>query len=170
MKKGSSKKKSHVKSQLSTRALDAVSKVGTKESPVKGQLSHVLIFSDGGSRGNPGPAGCGAVITDKDGNVLKKLKKYIGETTNNQAEYQALILGLEEAEKMGAETITCYLDSLLVVEQLNGKWKVKKVELKPHFEWIRRFVFEHPDTRFHHIPREKNTLADQMANEAMDER
>ncbi|MGE3278423.1 MAG: ribonuclease HI family protein [Candidatus Altimarinota bacterium] len=143
-------------------------KVGPKKSNVKGQWSHVLVFSDGGSRGNPGPAGCGAVITDKDGKVLKKLKKYLGVTTNNQAEYQALILGLQAADKMKAEQITCYLDSLLVVEQLNGKWKVKKAELKPHYELIKGFVLQHPNTRFHHIPREKNTMADQLANEAMD--
>jgi ribonuclease HI len=151
-----------------TKVKSGKAKTKAKESKVKAALSHVLIFSDGGSRGNPGPAGCGAVITDKDGNVLKKLKKYIGITTNNQAEYQALILGLKEAEKMGAEKMTCYLDSLLVVEQLNGNWKVKKIELKPHYEWIKLFVSQHPNTRFHHIPREKNTLADQMANEAMD--
>jgi len=131
-------------------------------------LSHLLIFSDGGSRGNPGPAGCGAVITDKDGNVLKKLKKYLGVTTNNQAEYQALILGLKEAEKMKPKQITCYLDSLLVVEQLNGKWKVKKAELKPHYEFIKVFLFKNPNTHFYHIPREKNKLADRLANEAMD--
>jgi ribonuclease HI len=147
-------------------------KTNVKDNPsiVKSQMSHVLVFSDGGSRGNPGPAGCGAVITDKDGNVLKRLKKYIGITTNNQAEYQALILGLEEAEKMKAEKITCYLDSLLVVEQLNGNWKVKKMELKPHYEWIKLFTLKHPQTRFHHIPREKNTLADELANEAMDKK
>jgi len=143
-------------------------KVPSKKSNVTGQLSHVLIFSDGGSRGNPGPSGCGAVITDQDGNILKKLKKYIGETTNNQAEYQALILGLKEAGKMKAEKISCYLDSLLVVEQLNGRWKVKKEELKPHYEWIKHFATQHPGIQFHHIPREKNTIADQLANEAMD--
>lgn len=136
--------------------------------PTLMKSKHLLIFSDGGSRGNPGPAGCGAVITDEEGNVLKKLKKYIGITTNNQAEYQALILGIKEAEKMKPSKITCYLDSLLVVEQLNGAWKVKKTELKPHYEYIKLFTLKHPKTHFYHIPREKNKLADKLANEAMD--
>jgi len=144
--------------------------VKSQRSNVHGQLSHVLIFSDGGARGNPGPAGCGVAITDKDGNILKKISKYIGETTNNQAEYQALILGLKEAEKMKPKKISCYLDSLLVVEQVNGKWKVKNVDLKPHVEWIKMFTLKHPHTRFFHIPREKNKLADQLANQAMDKK
>lgn len=138
---------------------------------VKGQLStvkNVLVFSDGGSRGNPGPAGCGAVITDEHGKVLKKLKKYLGVTTNNQAEYQALILGLKAAARMKPKQITCYLDSELVVQQVKGHYRVKKAELKPHVEWIRQFVTTHPNTKFIHIPREKNRLADQLANEAMD--
>lgn len=129
---------------------------------------HVLVFSDGGARGNPGPAGCGAAITDERGKILKKLKKYLGFTTNNQAEYQALILGLKGAEKFKPESITCYLDSKLVVEQVCGRFKVKKIDLKPHVEWIQRFVKKHHRTRFLHIPREKNRLADQLANEAMD--
>lgn len=128
----------------------------------------LLIFSDGGSRGNPGPAGCGAVITDSHGKVLKKLKKYLGTTTNNQAEYQALILGLKEAQKMKPDQIACYLDSKLVVEQVCGRWKIKKLELKPHVEWIKQFLLKHPKTSFQHIPREKNVLADELANEAMD--
>ncbi len=129
---------------------------------------HVLLFSDGGSRGNPGPSGCGAVVCDENGVVLKKLKKYLGVTTNNQAEYQALILALKAAKKLKPEKITCYMDSKLVVEQVLGRWKVKKIELKPHVEWIKMFVLKHPNTRFLHIPREKNTLADELANEAMD--
>ncbi len=131
-------------------------------------MKHFLTFSDGGSRGNPGPSGCGAVICDKNGVVLKKLKKYLGFTTNNQAEYQALILALKAAAKLKGEKITCYLDSKLVVEQVSGRWKIKKLELKPHVEWVRQFVLEHPETTFRHIPREKNTLADELANEAMD--
>ena len=129
---------------------------------------HLFLFSDGGSRGNPGPAGCGAVVCDQHGAVLKKIKKYIGVTTNNQAEYQALIFGLKEAEKLMPDQISCYLDSKLVVEQVKGRWKVKKLELKPHVEWIQQFVKKYPQTRFVHIPREKNMLADKLANEAMD--
>lgn len=129
---------------------------------------HFLLFSDGGSRGNPGPAGCGAVITDDHGKVLKKLKKYLGVTTNNQAEYQALILGLKAAARLKPGKITCYLDSELVVRQVNGQYRVKKPELKPHVQWIQHFFLKHPNTKCIHIPREKNALADQLANEAMD--
>jgi ribonuclease HI len=129
---------------------------------------HLLLFSDGGSRGNPGPAGCGAVITDERGKVLKKLKKYLGVTTNNQAEYQALIMGLKAAAKFKPASITCYLDSELVVRQLRGEYRIKKPDLKPHVEWIRQFIVSNPNTKFIHIPRHKNALADELANEAMD--
>lgn len=135
-------------------------------------LPPLLLFTDGGSRGNPGPAGCGVVITDQDGKVLEKTGKYIGKTTNNQAEYQALLLGLKTIEKAigknKIEEIRCYLDSKLIVEQVNGRWKVKKKELKPHYEKVKLFLLKHPNTSFHHIPREKNKLADEMANKAMD--
>lgn len=147
------------------------SMVNGHSSHVNGQMSNVknvLVFSDGGSRGNPGPAGCGAVITNEHGRVLKKLKKYLGITTNNQAEYQALILGLKAAAKLKSAQITCYLDSELVVQQVNGYYRVKKAELKPHVEWISKFITTHPNTKFIHIPREKNMLADELANEAMD--
>lgn len=134
------------------------------------QMKHILLFSDGGSRGNPGPAGCGAVITDERGRILKKLKKYLGVTTNNQAEYQALILGLKASKSLNPEKITCFLDSELVVKQVNGIYKVKKPELFPHVEWIRKFLLKSSNTKFVHIPREKNKLADQLANEAMDKK
>jgi ribonuclease HI len=128
----------------------------------------LLLFSDGGSRGNPGPAGCGAVICDERGKMLKKLKKYLGITTNNQAEYQALILGLKAAEHMKPDRMTCYLDSELVVKQLNGLYKVINKDLKPHVEWIRQFMKKHHNTTFSHIHRSKNTIADELANQAMD--
>ena len=140
-------------------------------SNVNGHMStvkNVFVFIDGGSRGNPGPAGCGAVITDEHGKVLKKLKKYLGVTTNNQAEYQALIMGLKAAAKLKPERITCYLDSELVVRQVCGEYRVKKPELKPHVQWISRFIVSNPNTKFIHIPRQRNALADQLANEAMD--
>jgi ribonuclease HI len=128
----------------------------------------LLLFCDGGSRGNPGPAGCGAVITDEKGNILKKLSKFIGKDTNNQAEYQAVILGLKEVEKLKPKKLKVYLDSKLIVEQVCGRWKVKKKELRPHYDKIRSYIRKHPQTSFHHIPREKNTEADKMANQAMD--
>ncbi|MDP3975818.1 MAG: ribonuclease HI family protein [bacterium] len=129
---------------------------------------HLLVFSDGGSRGNPGPAGCGAVICDKKGKVLKKLKKYIGIATNNVAEYEGLLLGLKEAAKMKGEQITCYADSLLVMEHMSGRWKVKHEGLKPLHKKATTLTKKFSKISFHHIPRERNTLADELANQAMD--
>ena len=135
-------------------------------------LPPLLLFADGGSRGNPGPGGCGVVITDKGGKVIEKISKYIGHTTNNRAEYQALLLGLETLEKAigknKIEKISCYLDSKLVVEQVKGKWKVKNRELKPLTEKVKSFLKKYPNTGFYHIPRAKNKLADQLVNEAID--
>lgn len=139
---------------------------------------HLLVFSDGGSRGNPGPAGAGAVICDEKGRVLKKVKKYLGSVTNNVAEYEGLILGLKEATKMLAlsgpkgsrrEThVTCYADSMLVMEQMAKRWKVKHEGLKPLHKRATALAEKFSKITFHHIPREKNDLADALANEAMD--
>jgi probable phosphoglycerate mutase len=129
---------------------------------------HLLVFSDGGSRGNPGPGGAGAVVCDAKGKVLKKLKKYLGEVTNNVAEYEGLILGLKEAAKMKPDHVTCYADSMLVMEQMGKRWKVKHEGLKPLHKKATAIAEKFPKITFHHIPREKNDLADALANEAMD--
>jgi ribonuclease HI len=135
------------------------------------------IYSDGGSRGNPGPAACGVVIFNGD-KEIKRLNKTIGNTTNNQAEYQALEMGLnwiklncyadialcDEGSK-----ISCKLDSELVVKQLNGEYKIKNVELKPWFAKIRNLVIElGGGVTFSHIRREQNKIADMLVNEALD--
>lgn len=133
----------------------------------KGQ-THVLVFSDGGSRGNPGPAGAGAVVCDEKGTVLKKVKKYLGEVTNNVAEYEGLILGLKEAAKLKALHLTCYADSMLVMEQMGKRWKVKHEGLKPLHKKASLLAAKFTKISFHHIPREKNAMADALANEAMD--
>jgi len=130
---------------------------------------HLLIFSDGGSRGNPGPAGAGAIVCDAKGKVLKKLKKFIGVATNNVAEYEGLILGLKEAAKMKPDHVTCYADSLLVMEQMSKNWKVKHEGLKPLHKKASVLAAKFAKITYHHIPREKNTLADDQANLAMDE-
>lgn len=129
------------------------------------------LYSDGGARGNPGIAGIGAVLYGKDGEVLFKKKQYIGTTTNNQAEYRAMILGLEETKMMFVpEKITCYADSELMIKQLNGEYKVKNKDLLPLFQKIKKIVSDFPYISFKHIPRSKNTVADKLANEAMDQR
>jgi len=129
------------------------------------------IFSDGASRGNPGHSGCGFVVYDEDNKIVHEGKRYIGKTTNNQAEYQALLIGLEEATKMlnRISQIDCYLDSELVVKQLNGEYRMKNKELKVHHDAILNIVCNRGNISFHHIPRTKNIIADKLANEAIDE-
>jgi probable phosphoglycerate mutase len=127
------------------------------------------LFSDGGARGNPGPAAIGAVLL-KDGEKVAEISRAIGETTNNQAEYQALIAGLEEAKKFGAEEIDCFLDSLLVVSQLNGQWKVKEPSLRDIFEKACQMKKSFAKISFSYIPREKNKKADALVNQALDKK
>lgn len=130
-------------------------------------MSTAIIFSDGGARGNPGPAGIGAVLKIGDQEFL--FKKYIGETTNNQAEYQALLLGLEKAKEHGAAEADCYLDSELVVKQMRREYKVKDKDLARQFIKIWNFLPQFKRVDFHHVAREKNRLADRLVNEALDE-
>lgn len=126
------------------------------------------IFSDGGARGNPGPAAIGAVISSEDGKVLEEISKTIGETTNNQAEYQAIIAGLEAAEKLGAEAVECFLDSELVVKQLKHEYKVKNKELAPLFVKVHNLSLKFKKISYTHVPRERNKEADRLVNEALD--
>ena len=128
----------------------------------------IIIYTDGGARGNPGPAGVGAVLYNENQEVLAKISKYLGVATNNQAEYQALILALKKAIELGAEEVNCYLDSELVVCQLNREYKVKNKDLAPLFLSIYNLSLSFKKITFTHIPRERNKLADQLANEAMD--
>ena len=128
----------------------------------------IIIYNDGGARGNPGPAGIGAVLYNEDQEVLAKISQYLGVATNNQAEYQALILALKKALELGAEEVNCYLDSELVVCQLNREYKVKNKDLAPLFLDIYNLSLSFKKITFTHIPRERNKLADQLANEAMD--
>jgi len=126
------------------------------------------IFTDGGARGNPGPAGVGAVIENEKGDILFKGGKYIGETTNNQAEYQAVIFALEKAKELKGVELDFYLDSQLVVEQLNGNYKVKNPELAKQFLKIYNLQQQFKKVNYTHVYREENKLADQMVNEAID--
>ena len=128
----------------------------------------ITIYSDGGARGNPGPAGIGAVLKNKDGEVLAEISEYIGETTNNQAEYKAILAALEKAVKLGATELECFLDSELVVKQLNGEYRVKNKDLAPLFVKIYNLTHSFKKVKFKHIRRELNKEADKLANEAMD--
>ena len=130
-------------------------------------MSKAILHTDGGARGNPGPAGIGAVL--EIGDKKKLFKKYIGEATNNQAEYQALILGLEKAKEFGVEEIECRLDSELVVKQLNREYKVKDKGLSPLFVKIWNLAQGFKKISYKHIFREQNKLADRLVNEAIDD-
>lgn len=128
----------------------------------------LISFSDGGARGNPGPAGVGAVLYNEKNEIIEELSRYLGETTNNQAEYQALIMALEKAQALGATEMECYLDSELVVKQLNREYKVKNQDLAPLFLKVHNISLSFKKISFHHVPREKNSIADGLANQAMD--
>jgi ribonuclease HI len=130
----------------------------------------LIIFTDGGARNNPGPAGIGVVICDgsDEHKVLANHKKYIGETTNNQAEYKAVVLGLEEAKQMKAEEVEVRLDSELVCQQINGKYKLKNKDFQDSFVKIWNLRQGFKKSTFKHIPREKNKLADKLVNQAID--
>ncbi len=135
----------------------------------------IKIFTDGGSRGNPGIAGAGAVIFDEAGNELRTVSKFLGKQTNNWAEYEAVILGLELAHKIfGKKTeeikFEMKMDSQLVQRQLKGEYRVKEATLKEQFLRVHNLIIKYfPHIKFTHIPREENKRADELANVAMDE-
>lgn len=128
----------------------------------------LVIFTDGGARGNPGPAGIGVVIKS-DGKTVKAYGKYIGETTNNQAEYQALISALESAKVMGATEIQLFMDSELIVKQLKGEYRVRDAGLAPLYLKVHNLRAEFSKFFVSHVPREKNKEADKLVNDALDE-
>ena len=126
----------------------------------------ISIYTDGASRGNPGPASLGVLIKDKKGKVLGAWKKLIGIATNNQAEYQALIFGLEKAKKIKAEEINCFSDSKLVVEQINRRFKIKDKKLAILFIKAWNLSQSFKKINFYYLPREDNKEADYLANSA----
>lgn len=129
----------------------------------------VVVEADGGSRGNPGPAGFGAVVWSADrAQVLAEAKEAIGVATNNVAEYRGLVAGLTEAVQLGAAEVGVFMDSKLVVEQMAGRWKVKHPDLIPLHRQARELASRFDHVRYSWIPREKNSHADRLANEAMD--
>lgn len=126
------------------------------------------IYTDGAARGNPGPAGAGWVIINAHGKIALENKKYLGELTNNQAEYGALILALEDAHDLGAKELLLQADSELMVRQLKGEYKVRNEGLKPLFRKVVLTLSKFKKYTLKHIPREKNSEADRLANEAID--
>lgn len=128
----------------------------------------VKLFTDGGARGNPGPAAIGGVIYNDEDEVIDEVSEYIGETTNNQAEYRALLATLGRAKQLGATHVQCYLDSELVVKQINHEWKVKDADLAPLVIQIHNASIGFKKVTFSHIPREQNVEADRLVNLALD--
>ena len=128
------------------------------------------LFTDGASRGNPGPAGAGAVILSPEGQVVAKLGKFLDENTNNFAEYMGLILGLKRARAMGIKELDVFSDSELLVRQLSGEYQVKAENLRPLHDEARQLLSAFPEIAVRHVPREQNTLADEMSNRAIDQR
>jgi ribonuclease HI len=134
-------------------------------------VSHLVLHTDGGSRGNPGPAAIGVVIeVEKDGQteLIGEIGETIGVASNNVAEYRAIIRGLEEAERLGASSVTCLLDSLLVVEQLNGNYRVRSADMKSLHARVNELRQHFALVTFHHVRRERNQEADRLVNEALD--
>ena len=127
----------------------------------------LVIFTDGASQGNPGQSAIGVVIQDEQGKVINRISRRIGHATNNQAEYTAIITALEEASRLGAETVEVRADSELVVEQLNGRYKVKKATLRPFYQKVVRLTGALAAFTITHIPRTQNREADRLANKAL---
>ena len=137
-------------------------------------MEKIVIYADGGSRGNPGPAGAGVAIADGKGNMIKEYSSFLGVKTNNEAEYEAVIFGLQKIkallgkEKIKNTEIEFRLDSQLIARQLNGEYKIEEERLFPLFIKIWNLKMKFGTIKFTEIPREKNKEADRLANEAMD--
>ena len=137
-------------------------------------MEKIIIYADGGSRGNPGPAGAGVAIADGKGKIIKEYSVFLGVKTNNEAEYEAVIFGLRKIkallgkEKIKNAEIEFRLDSQLVVRQLNGEYKIETPTLFPLFIKIWNLRMDFGTVKFSEIPREKNKEADRLANKAMD--
>ncbi len=131
-------------------------------------VKRVIICVDGAARGNPGPAAIGATIKDERGRLIARISRRIGTTTNNQAEYRAIIAALEQAIRLGAKQVEVNSDSELAVKQINGKYRVKKAALKPLYQQVKQLQDLLESFTITHIPRRQNTEADKLANKALD--
>ncbi len=132
------------------------------------QNKELIIYTDGAVRGNPGKAGVGVIIKDKNGRVVKRLRKFIGNTTNNVAEYTGLILALNEAKELKAESITIYSDSELMVNQIKGIYRIKDKKLSILKKKVDKLLNVFKIEGINFIPREENKEADKLANSAID--
>lgn len=129
----------------------------------------IKIYTDGGARGNPGPAAAAAILLNEAGEEIAREAKYMGTATNNQAEYTAVLLGLEKAEALSVKKVTVFMDSELVVKQLSGEYKVKNAELAKLFVRVWNLTRKFDRVDFHHVRREYNQTADALVNQTIDE-
>lgn len=129
----------------------------------------LVLSTDGASRGNPGPSGAGVLITSSDGAPLVQKAVFLGSITNNQAEYRALLIGLEELQKLSPAKVTIRMDSELIVRQLKGQYRVRSPDLAPLYRRARELIELLGEVHIQHIPREENITADRLANRAIDE-
>ncbi len=140
-------------------------------------MKKFILYTDGGARGNPGPAATGIVVYDSDNQKLLEFSSYLGRATNNQAEYQALILGLGQIQKLVSDkdllketNVIAYLDSELVVKQLKGEYRVKNKDLQPLVEKALKLALEFGQVTFLHISRDNNKEADRLVNQELNKR
>jgi ribonuclease HI len=131
------------------------------------KVKRVVIFTDGASLGNPGLAAIGATVKDEQGRLVASISRRIGQATNNQAEYRAIIAALEEATRLGTEEVDIKSDSQLIVNQIRGEWRVKKPVLKPLHQRVKQLVGSLEGFTITHIPREQNAEADNLAHLAL---
>lgn len=136
--------------------------------PLPSSSSERVAYIDGGSRGNPGPAGYGVVIQDSQGRTVETLSKRLGTATNNVAEYQALLAALEYAGRKHLQRLKIYCDSELVTKQMQGRYRVKSPELSPLYERARELAGRLDHFSIQHVPREQNRQADRLVNEVLD--
>lgn len=130
-------------------------------------MERVVICADGASLGNPGLAAIGATLKDEQGRLVASISQAIGRTTNNQAEYRAVIAALEEATRLGAKEVAINLDSELIVRQINGKYRVKKAALKPLYQRVKQLQSRLESFTITHIPRQQNREAHKLAHIAL---
>jgi ribonuclease HI len=128
----------------------------------------VIAYTDGAARGNPGPAAIGVILKDENGKILARISRRIGVTTNNQAEYLAIIAALEKAVSLGAKNVIVKSDSELVVKQINGQFKIKNTALRPLYQKVVQLTGALESFSITYLPREQNKAADALANRALD--
>ena len=129
-------------------------------------MIRLTLYADGSSRGNPGSAGAGVVIQDGDGKIIREISRYLGRATNNEAEYHAFIIALENARELGAEAVQVRVDSELLAKQMNGYYQVKSLKLRPLYHKAKELLGFFKEVEIRHVRRGLNERADMLANQA----